>query len=69
MERIEKTDIIIDEIKAIFEANGVGYGDKATKELSNEIALMLKEKEEKGEYVDWRTLSSQLCSTTWICYN
>ena len=69
VERIERTDKIIDEIKAKFEANGVEYGAKASRELSDEIALMLKAKEDNGEYIDWRTLSSQLCFTTWICSN
>ena len=69
VEQVEKTDKIIEELKAKFEANGVGYSDKASKELSDEIALMLKTKEENGEYVDWRTLSSQLCFTTSISAN
>ena len=69
VEKIEMTDKIIDEIKLKFEAAGVEYGMKASRELSDEIALMLKQKQENGEYVDWMTLSSQLCFTTWICHN
>ena len=69
VERIEKTNKIINEIKAKFEENNVEYGAKASRELSDEIALMLKQKEDNGEYIDWRTLSSQLCFTTWICQN
>ena len=67
VEKVQMTDTIISEIKGKFDAAGVTYGQKASRELSDEIALMLKAKEERGEYVDWMTLSSQLCYTNWIC--
>ena len=61
IEHIKETQTILDEIKTITDEAGIENNKKIDKETSNEIKRLLKNKEQQGEFVDWITISSQIC--------
>ena len=65
---IEETQLILDEIKILLK-NNILPEKKINKELSDEIKKMLKDREDKEEYIDWITISNQLCFTMNTCHS
>ena len=66
---IEETQLILDEIKTMVINANILPEQKLNKELSDEIKKMLKDRENKEGYVDWITISNQLCFTMNTCHN
>lgn len=58
---IEETQKILNEIKSITEEAGIEYNKKMDNETADRIKQLLKDKEQKGEFIDWITISSQIC--------
>ena len=69
IENIEHTQKLLDTIRKIFEESGVKTKQKADNETRDKIIKLLKEKEQRGEYIDWITISSKTCFTMQVCHN
>ena len=67
---INETEEILSKIKEMIKnENIIRKNERLNDNLANEIKKLLKEKKDKGEYVDWITISSQLCFTMNTCHN
>ena len=66
---INETEKILNEIRPLVIKAKILPDKKINIELSDKIKLLLKDKEDKGEYIDWITISSQLCFTMNVCHS
>ena len=58
---VEETQKILDEIGKIINDAGIDSKKEIDKKTADDIKRLLQEKEQHGEFIDWITMSSQLC--------